>query len=177
MCCSTGTLLIVIMSCKYWKTIFSHKYYICRKMNFTTALWIRVCLVLRGKEHGNFFGTFVLYSEYSTCWHWQQMCGGQVIYLTLSLVLFLTCLQENSICILFKSGSYFSIPELFNSNWKQNHTCVCKDIIAALRSAWFLFVLITFWGPKSNNKKIQIIWIWRNNRQISELYVVSPQCR
>lgn len=94
MCCSTGTLLTVIMTCEYCKMVFSHKHYLCRKMNFTTSLWISVFLVLRGKYHENFFGTFVLYSEYSTCWHWQRMCGGQVIYFTLSLVLFLACLQR-----------------------------------------------------------------------------------
>lgn len=140
--------------------------YLCKKANFTTALWISVCLFLRGKEHGNLFGTFVLYSEYSTCWHWQWMCGGEVIYLTFSLVLFLACLQR----ILSDKSAHFlkmkvtlTFLNYLTVIENKNHKCVWKDITKALKSAWFLLVLITFRGPISNNKKIHIIW--RNNGQ------------
>lgn len=66
--------------------------------------------------------------------------------------------------MLFKNENYLNIPKLFTSNWKQNHKCVWKDITAPLKCS-VSTCPHDILNSISNNKKIPIICIWRNNGQ------------
>lgn len=158
------TMLTMVTSSEYWKMILLCKYQ-CKKINFTTVLWIIIFSLPWGKLWESLWYLFFIFFGIQNIWLFDtaNRCGGRRQFITL------ICLQriqlDKSVCslkmkIILPFQKYIAEIENYTSG-----------IIVALKIPWLLLVLVTFWGPVSNYKTNSL---WLNYPQ-TDKSLNSPQ--